>query len=801
MNFQIAILFDGNVMKNLILLISIVVLSINATNLLSQVKFPGPPGKITNSLFDGNKIYVTTDKSVFKSTDYGENWNEINNGILSTSTDFYSSFASISKCRKDLFLFAQKGDVYKSTDEGLSWSHLVNVSLVRTSCSVADSNAVYFGGYYGYNRSSDGGLTWESFSSSDFGGHSINALKLHNGDLYIATQGGGIYRKTYKSNTYERIDTGITNKYINSIFLTDSTFYATTNWGVYKSTNKGKTWDSINTGLVLNPYISSYSIVESNNRIILSTDYDIYTSDKFNINWKPITRIFNYGVPCKLYSDSSFLYLTYKSGFYRSSDFGLTWKSRSSGINNTSVYNIFPVNDKLILSSSAGIFYSLDKGQNWDYLYNSPKPYIEGIICQTTIADTIFASISFIYDSGYLGRSSDAGNTWVYTNNTNVIGKVLSLTSLDSILFIGTAQNGVLISNDFGKTTYSTSIKTDSIYCICSHKGSVYALSFGQDFKAYPYPFRYNLYVSENLGGYWQRLELPAYTINSLTSNDDYLFLSTKDGLFRSSDNGQSWDLQALIGNNLYNSVVRNKTIISYTSTKIYISFNEGIDWQTVISSIGSNSSIRSLYFDDKYIYAGIGNIGVVIIPLPTKDGKLTLISPANEASKLPLNTILKWNSVNTADTYSLNVSEFKANNDSFFYNDIKDTTFVSPYIYHNRKYYWQVQAVNRGIGGLVSEEFTFTTDDVGAVTNLDNSEITVYPNPTANLITIKLSDLNLIPDFSLYNELGLKIENILVSRFDNEFKINLSNCTSGNYTLKIGQGDKIMYKTISVIK
>ena len=74
---------------------------------------------------------------------------------------------------------------------------------------------------------------------------------------------------------------------------------------------------------------------------------------------------------------------------------------------------------------------------------------------------------------------------------------------------------------------------------------------------------------------------------------------------------------------------------------------------------------------------------------------------------------------------------------------------------------------------------------------NFDYSEVTIYPNPSSNFITIKC--LNVIDKVELFNTTGHKI-----SEYLNTTDINISNFKSGIYFLKIySKGEKTFKKII----
>ena len=148
---------------------------------------------------------------VFKSTDRGNNWTQINNGLDSLETNILTVDPNDSKT---LYLGTDDDGVYKSTDGGESWKKL-NVSSIPKSFGVGDiivdpqnSNNIYIGtvdyfrlsesrgvlGDFGIYKSTDGGTTWEEFNSGlkHLGVFSLE-LSEENRILYAGTRAGGVY--------------------------------------------------------------------------------------------------------------------------------------------------------------------------------------------------------------------------------------------------------------------------------------------------------------------------------------------------------------------------------------------------------------------------------------------------------------------------------------------------------------------------------------------------------------------------------------------------------------------------------
>ena len=145
---------------------------------------------------------------VFKSTDRGNNWTQINNGLNSLETNVLAVDPNDSDV---LYLGTDDDGIYKSINGGENWEKLIPSASFGVGDIVVDpqnSNNVYMGtvdyfrlsesrgvlGDFGVYKSTDGGATWEEFNSglNHLGVFSLE-LSEENRILYAGTRAGGVY--------------------------------------------------------------------------------------------------------------------------------------------------------------------------------------------------------------------------------------------------------------------------------------------------------------------------------------------------------------------------------------------------------------------------------------------------------------------------------------------------------------------------------------------------------------------------------------------------------------------------------
>ena len=145
---------------------------------------------------------------VFKSTDRGNNWTQINNGLNSLETNVLAVDPNDSDV---LYLGTDDDGIYKSINGGENWKKLIPTASFGVGDIIVDpqnSNNVYMGtvdyfrlsesrgvlGDFGVYKSTDGGATWEEFNSglNHLGVFSLE-LSEENRILYAGTRAGGVY--------------------------------------------------------------------------------------------------------------------------------------------------------------------------------------------------------------------------------------------------------------------------------------------------------------------------------------------------------------------------------------------------------------------------------------------------------------------------------------------------------------------------------------------------------------------------------------------------------------------------------
>ncbi|OQX86225.1 hypothetical protein B6D60_06620, partial [candidate division KSB1 bacterium 4484_87] len=247
---------------------------------------------------DGS-IFIATTNALYRSTDNGQTWAEIYQGLTHFMTN---SFAAAPNGA--VFFSALPMPLLKSTDRGLGWQKIgTNNRALDLSYSVAvHNNGVYALVDSGVYKSTDYGESWQRLTPENIS--SAKSITWDNGGTaYLQCTNNHLYRTTTNEQTWVAMNTDAFSTIdINQIFAlpTGTLFAGVDSLAVFRSTDQGNSWTSANTGL---PLESAFAFAhDSSGGIIVSVIYDssdnryyggLYRSTNNGASWQPI----NNGLP------------------------------------------------------------------------------------------------------------------------------------------------------------------------------------------------------------------------------------------------------------------------------------------------------------------------------------------------------------------------------------------------------------------------------------------------------------------------------------------------------------------------
>ncbi len=201
-------------------------------------------------------LYMLVRGNLFKSTNGGDSWQRLVNGI-----DHHGNLVTFTLATQNnqiLYLSSLSDGIYKSEDRGKSWFKVnrgLDNLLIDKLVTSADGKTVLAAGYdKGLYLSSDGGENWQTIIKDN----RITALAIHPQKanyLVIGTSQGKIYLSLDSGKTWQEIDAfrrSIIGLVISPDYANDSTIAVINYVGeAYISSDGGKTWQPMYRGLEL----------------------------------------------------------------------------------------------------------------------------------------------------------------------------------------------------------------------------------------------------------------------------------------------------------------------------------------------------------------------------------------------------------------------------------------------------------------------------------------------------------------------------------------------------------------------
>ena len=478
---------------------------------------------------NSNTVYFAGNLGIFKSTNAGVNWVNMNSGTnancllidpLNTQVLYISTGGT------------SAGQIRKSTDGGNTWVTLAGGlpagGMGRIQLAMAPSNNLIIyasiaassgGSLLGLYRTTDGGTTWTLQASSPnylgSQGWYDNAVIVHPTDpnivvtggldLYVSTNGG--VTLIQKSSWSTSNSQNMTHADIHRLAYNGTNLFCMSDGGVYKSSNNGNNWVDLNYDLSTLQYQSA--------------DYDITN-----------TAMLQGG--------------TQDNNKMTSTNSGVDWNQRTTGdggytivdpVNTNVVYGQY-VNGSVQRSMNAGVGFSniTPSGSTGGLFYNpyemAPGDHNTIVFGRADIWKTTNAQIAST-SSGW----TQIATTGIVGGNVSAIG--ISWTDINKI-YIGTSNGRILVTIDNGA---NWSVQTGFPYVSdlvadASNDNICYATLGGTSGT--------HVLKTTNGGVNWVNItgNLPNIAANSIvlrTASPRMLVVGTDIGVFQSVDEGISW--------------------------------------------------------------------------------------------------------------------------------------------------------------------------------------------------------------------------------------------------------------------
>ena len=268
----------------------------------------------------------------------------------------------------------------------------------------------------------------------------INSLATDSNKVLMSTMKGVHLSSNFGIN-WTLVDSSSNAKYLNGFVFKGDSIFAFSHLGVFLSTNNASGWTAMNNGLT-NVFVRALE-KEGNNLYAGTSSGEIFKSNNNASSWTNINTGFTNTYINDLLIDGNNFFAATNRGVYLSTNNGINWNQINSGLTDTNVSVLTKSGNNILAGTYAGkIYSSSNNGSTWN-LVLSQNNSIGGLHTSSfaTIADTVYAAVTFIG----VFRSTDNGNTWLFTNQG----------MLDSVNCLTVAGNNVLAGTWHGLCKHS----------------------------------------------------------------------------------------------------------------------------------------------------------------------------------------------------------------------------------------------------------------------------------------------------------------------------------------------------------
>ncbi len=481
------------------------------------------------------KIFVGTFHDLYRSTDNGDHWELADND--------YCNDISVSSSG---IIYAARGDskqVSKSTDNGNSWM-TINNGIDTTSIDYVQYTVngilIAVDPYKGIFKSTNGGATWSpSDSGYTIGDGPTSLISDSSGNILLSTYSAGLYESTDDGSSWSKINGDIPSTYILDVSLNPSGYiFVTTFTDLYKSVNNGTNWTQLNNGTVSNGF-ECITIDNSDNIVVGTNYYGVVRSTDDGMNWETLNNGMYFTTIKSLVADSSgSLYAVVEGkGIYKSTDEGNNWNlvNIKDSLYNGSILSLTALQSGgLMAYANYGGTYVTTDYTTWNPFTNPLASNYSSLTIGVSKNGYYFEGTS----SGKIYRSPSSSDNWIDitdTLSTNYIYKI-GVKSTGEVFVL--SDVGVYRSTDNGDTWQNVNgiPATYNFSIAFSPDGDIFIGGGGEGG---------GVYRSTDDGVDWTNLQegLTNSGILSLATNPGgSIYAGTFDGIFNSNDSGATWN-------------------------------------------------------------------------------------------------------------------------------------------------------------------------------------------------------------------------------------------------------------------
>lgn len=292
-------------------------------------------------------VFAGTDYwGIYKSTNWGNSWEPVNNGINGTEV------TCLELSNNSIFAGTFATYIFRTTDWGWSWvmknnglqATVINALALRDNYVYAGTSDYQFG-RHGVFISSDQGNSWRFTDST----YECEAIVVMGNCIFAGTRDIGVRRSTDNGYTWANANNGLPALHVVNMAVIDTIVFASVSGpphGLYRSTNKGLLWTSVSNQL---PPFPPDCIKANGQNLYISVRNEKFYSSNYGDSWVPLGNTNEPFRDFEFYQNH--IFGATRKGVYHSSDNGYHWRIRSDGLINKDIYSLVIANGYLYAGS------------------------------------------------------------------------------------------------------------------------------------------------------------------------------------------------------------------------------------------------------------------------------------------------------------------------------------------------------------------------------------------------------------------------------------------------------------------
>jgi photosystem II stability/assembly factor-like uncharacterized protein len=273
------------------------------------------------------------------------------------------NFYSFAVSGKSLFA-GTVGGLFRSDDNGNTWTHIGNLGSGSTVYSVLTSGS----GLYAVpiasaiQRSRDLGDSWTE-ANAGLPLAVFPILAAGDGYLYDATESSGAFRSRDSGESWTSANNGLTYAWVTSFAVSGSTLFAGTlddpggsSGSLFRSTNHGDSWTEVHKTLML---LDRQTLAISGSTVFAASRSDnpgVFRSRDNGDSWEPANNGLKLRDIYSLLASGAFLFAAGPDGVFCSRNAGDDWTRIDEGSMNGNLYAMAVFNSTLFVGANGAVW-------------------------------------------------------------------------------------------------------------------------------------------------------------------------------------------------------------------------------------------------------------------------------------------------------------------------------------------------------------------------------------------------------------------------------------------------------------